>query len=345
MQRNHSQYSKVSLSSGPSEAGTIVRYRPDDYLDDSSPQSDQQDEGASWLTYHTASSSNSRGILLRSNNSLSETISPALAEENKLLKAQLQTTQERVQRWEEKFDQYRKNTTAAIKRLQTEVEDSQEIAQQVKCQLHKSEDLSEKFLKEIGALQEEKKRLLVIVNEIGLPILARGVEYMKQIKRHGKHVDLDNHTTPFSKPVVRTGNIASTGGHINSHFASLLLCNQDVISGPVISHEMFLTIFGVSVEDYEDFYDVSDKLDEMLNMHACLVECGSFTKETLSKTRDELFGNLFDQCLLLFNGIEALCVSDKGRIFDEAVKDGEVEAFGEMVRIVKEIEGLQKLAL
>ncbi|CCD54118.1 hypothetical protein ACHAPC_009987 [Botrytis cinerea] len=265
----------------------------------------------------------------------------ATIEENQSLKLQIQTTERKLQEWEGNFDRFKLETRATIERLASEVSLSEEALEAYRNVMEDADEARGQLEHDLAQIEEDKARLCVIVEEVGLPILARNAENMKRIKRDGVFTSLGISHIPFNELLVHNGNYTATGGHIDAHFASILLCEQEVVSGPVISHEMFLNIYGVSVGEYRHLYKVSDRLDEMFNMHAMLVESGSFTEKTLSETRDSLFQNLFTQGLLQFETIDALDMAEKGRIFDGQDGEDQIQTFNEMLDIVKDIKRMQ----
>ncbi|KAF7853573.1 uncharacterized protein EAF02_011878 [Botrytis sinoallii] len=247
----------------------------------------------------------------------------ATIEENRSLRLQIQTTERKVQEWEGNFDRFKLETQAKIQRLASEVSFGEDSLQEYKNALEDADEVRGQLVHDLAQIEEDKDRLCVIVEEVGLPILARNAENMKRIKRDGAFTSLGNR-------------------HIDAHLASILLCEKEIVSGPVISHEMFLSMYGVSVGEYRHLYKVSERLDEMFNMHAMLVESGSFTEKTLSETRDSLFQNLFTQGLLQFDAIEAPNAKDKGRIFDSQDGEDQIKTFNEMLEIVQDIKRMQR---
>ncbi|KAJ8065625.1 hypothetical protein OCU04_006300 [Sclerotinia nivalis] len=304
-----------------------------------------QHRDTSWVTDDGEESSNVLDHLFGQDNQTEEESDFPTIEENRRLKLELQTTEEKIRKWEGKFDRFRLGTKATIKRLASEVSTGQETLREYKGALDESYEVRGQLVHNLAKVEKEKAHLSVVAEEIGLPILARSAENMKRVKRDGIYTSLDNSHLPFNEAIVRTGNLATTGGHVNAHFASIVLSEKGVVSGPVISHEMFRNMYGVSVGEYRHLYKASERLDEMLDMHAILVECGSFTEMTLSKTRDSLFRNQFAQCLIEFEAIDASTPADKGQIFDAAVRSNQCEMFNEMMRIVQEIKGLQRDAM
>lgn len=266
-------------------------------------------------------------------------------EENRRLKLEIQTTSEKIRKWKGKFDRFRLGTKATIERLASELFTGQETLREYKTALNESYDTRGQLVHNLAKAEKEKAHLFIVAEETGLPILARSAENMKRVKRDGIYTFLDNSHLRFNEDIVRAGNLATNGGHINAHFASIALSGEGVVSSPVISHEMFRIIYGVSVGEYRRLYTVSERLDEMFNMHAILVECGSFTEKTLSRNRDALFRNQFAQCLIEFEAIDADNTVDKGKIFDDAVGSNQFEVFNEMVRIVQEIKDMQRDAM
>ncbi|TGO77168.1 hypothetical protein BELL_0120g00210 [Botrytis elliptica] len=266
----------------------------------------------------------------------------ATIEENRSLRLQIQTTERKVQEWEGNFDRFKLETQAKIQRLASEVSFSEGSLQEYKNALEDADEVRGQLVHDLKQIEEDKDRLCVIVEEVGLPILARNAENMKRIKRDGAFTSLGNSHLPFNETLVHNGNYAATGGHIDAHLASILLCEKEIVSGPVISHEMFLNMYGVSVGEYRHLYKVSERLDEMFNMHAMLVESGSFTEKTLSETRDSLFQNLFTQGLLQFDAIEAPNAKEKGRIFDSQDGEDQIQTFNEMLEIVQDIKRIQR---
>ncbi|ESZ97666.1 hypothetical protein SBOR_1948 [Sclerotinia borealis F-4128] len=316
----------------------------DDQVDGSSVEYNTTQD-TSWITENREESSNVLGLLFSDDSHIIADDQFAAIEENKILKEQLETTQEQIGKWEGEFESFQASAKETIERLSSKVSSTNEALREYKNALDGSYDVRGRLVHDLAKVEEEKARLLQIAQDIALPILARSAESMKQVKRDGVHIALNNSHLSFNKTIVRAGNIATTGGHVNAHFASIVLSEKDVITGPVISYEMFLKMYGVSVGEYRNVYEASDKLDEMLNMHAILVECGSFTEKTLSKTRDTLFKTQFAQCLLEFEAIDAPTSEDKGRIFDAAVRAKEVEVFNEMAEITQDIQRLHKVAI
>ncbi|KAF7879231.1 hypothetical protein EAF04_000428 [Stromatinia cepivora] len=315
-------------------------------FDEYSVENSMQHRDTSWVTDNGEESSNILDHLFGQDNQPEEEENHlATIEENELLKLEIQTTEEKIRKWEGKFDRFRLGTKATIERLASEVSAGQETLREYKSALDESDEVRGQLVHDLAKVEEEKAHLCVVVEEIGLPILARSAENMKRVKRDCIHTSLDNSHLPFNETIVRTGNLVTTGGHVNAHFASIVLSEKGVVSGPVISHEMFRNMYGVSVGEYRHLYKASERLDEMLDMHAILVECGSFTEKTLSKTRDSLFRNQFAQCLIEFEAIDAPTTVDKGKNFDAAIRANQFEMFNEMMEIVQEVKGLQRDAM
>ncbi|TGO23334.1 hypothetical protein BPAE_0136g00270 [Botrytis paeoniae] len=300
-------------------------------LDDPFVENAPQNQDGSWATINGEESSNT-----------GEDNHRAAIEENRSLRLQIQTTERKIQEWEGNFDRFKLETQATIERLASEISFSEDSLQDYKNALEDADEVRGQLVHDLAQIEEDKDRLCVIVEEVGLPILARNAENMKRIKRDGVFTSLGNSHLPFNEILVHNGNYAATGGHIDAHLASILLCEKEIVSGPVISHEMFLNMYGVSVGEYRHLYKVSDRLDEMFNMHAMLVESGSFTEKTLSETRDSLFQNLFTQGLLQFETIEAPNAKDKGRIFDSQDGEDQIQTFNEMLEIVQDIKRMQR---
>lgn len=293
-------------------------------------------------TLNREQSSNVLGGIFDEDTQTEENSHRAALEENRSLRVQIQTTERKVQEWEGNFDRFKLDTQATIARLASEISFSEQSLQEYKNALDDADEVRGQLVHDLAQIEEEKDRLCVIVEEVGLPILARNAENMKRIKRNGVFTTLGNSHLPFNENLVHNGNYAATGGHIDAHFASILLSEKEIVSGPIISHEMFLNMYGVSVGEYHHLYKVSDRLDEMFNMHAMLVESGSFTEKTLSETRDSLFQNLFTQGLLQFDTIDAPNAVEKGRIFDSQDGEDQIQTFNEMLDIVKDIKRMQR---
>ncbi|KAF7948706.1 hypothetical protein EAE96_007900 [Botrytis aclada] len=292
-------------------------------------------EDSHGTTLNREESSNVLGHIFGEYNQTVEDSHRTAIEENKTLKLQIQSTERKIQEWEEKFDRFKLETQATIERLSSELSFSEDSLQEYRNALEDTDEVRAQLVHDLAQMEEDKDRLCVIVEEVGLPILARNAENMKRIKRDGAFTSLDNSHLPFNEILVHNGNYAATGGHIDAHLASILLCEKEIVSGPVISHEMFLNMYGVSVGEYRHLYKVSDRLDEMFNMHAML---------TLSETRDSLFQNLFTQGLLQFDAIEAPNAREKGRIFDGQDGEDQIETFNEMLEIVQEVKRMQSVA-
>ncbi|TGO60012.1 hypothetical protein BCON_0039g00430 [Botryotinia convoluta] len=293
-------------------------------------------------TLNREESSNVLSGIFDEENQTAENSHRATIEENRSLRLQIQTTERKIQEWEGNFDRFKLETQATIERLASEISFSEDSLQEYKNALEDADEVRGQLVHDLAQIEEEKDRLCVIVEEVGLPILARNAENMKRIKRDGAFTSLGNRHLPFNEILVHNGNYAATGGHIDAHLASILLCEKEIVSGPVISHEMFLNMYGVSVGEYRHLYKVSDRLDEMFNMHAMLVESGSFTEMTLSETRDSLFQSLFTLGLLQFDTIEAPNAVEKGRIFDSQDGEDQIETFNEMLEIVQDIKRMQR---
>ncbi|KAF7924620.1 uncharacterized protein EAE97_010571 [Botrytis byssoidea] len=293
-------------------------------------------------TLNREQSSNVLGGLFDEDTQTEEDSHRAALEDNRSLRLQIQTTERKVQEWEGNFDRFKIETQATIARLASDISFSEESLQEYKNTLDDADEMREQLVHDLAQIEGDRDRLCVIVEEVGLPILARNAENMKRIKRDGVFTTLGNSHLPFNESLVHNGNYAATGGHIDAHLASILLSEREIVSGPVISHEMFLNMYGVSVGEYRHLYKVSDRLDEMFNMHAMLVESGSFTEKTLSETRDSLFQNFFTQGLLQFYTIDASSAVEKGRIFDSQDGEDQIQTFNEMLEIVQDIKRMQR---
>ncbi|TGO41385.1 hypothetical protein BHYA_0022g00240 [Botrytis hyacinthi] len=307
-------------------------------------ENNQTVENSHRTTLNREESSNVLGHIFGEDIQTVEDNHRAALEENRSLRLQIQTTEQKVKEWEGNFDRFKLETQATIARLASEISFSEESLQEYKNALDDADEVRGQLVHSLAQIEEEKNRLCVIVEEVGLPILARNAENMKRIKRNGIFTTPSNSHLLFDENLVHNGNYATTGGHIDAHLASILLSEKEIVSGPVISHEMFLNMYGVSVGEYRHLYKVSDRLDEMFNMHAMLVESGSFTEKTLSETRDSLFQNLFTQGLLQFDTIDASSAVDKGRVFDSQDGEDQVQTFNEMLEIVKDIKRMQREA-
>ncbi|CAD6456167.1 6b122a0a-29d7-4952-b99e-39f02300f49b [Sclerotinia trifoliorum] len=344
----------ASSISQDSDEGSIV---PDSHLEEYPVENSIQHQDTSWVMENGEESSNvldhpfgqqnqteedNDFAAIEEGNQTEEYNDFSPIEENRRLKLELQTTEEKIRKWEGKFDRFRFGTKATIERLASEVSTGQETLREYKAALNESYDTRGQLVHSLAKAEKDRAHLFVVAEEIGLPILARSAENMKRVKRDGIYTSLDNSHLRFNEDIVRAGNLATTGGHINAHFASIALSAKGVVSSPVISHEMFRNMYGVSVGEYRHFYKVSERLDEIFDMHAILVECGSFTEKTLSKARDALFRNQFSQCLIEFEAIDAPTTVDKGKIFDAEVRSNQFEMFNEMIRIVQEMKNLQR---
>ncbi|KAF5873976.1 uncharacterized protein Bfra_005443 [Botrytis fragariae] len=319
-----------------------VSYVAETPLDDPFVEDAPQNRDGSWATINGEESSDILSRVFSEDNQTEEEIHRATIEEDTSLRLQIQNTERKIQEWEGNFDRFKLETQATIERLASEISFSEDSLQEYKNALDDADEVRGQLVHNLAQIEGDRDRLCVIVEEVGLPILARNAENMKRIKRDGVFTSLGNSHLPFNEILVRNGDYAATGGHIDAHLASILLCEKEIVSGPVISHEMFLNMYGVSVGEYRPLYKVSDRLDEMFNMHAMLVESGSFTEKTLSETRDSLFQNLFTQGLLQFDTIEAPNAKDKGRIFDSQDGEDQIQTFNEMLEIVQDIKRMQR---
>lgn len=315
----------------------------DNHVENNAAENGLQSREESWVTDNGEESSNVLGFPFdEDNNQPAADNHLEIIEENKSLKSEIQTTEEKIRKWESKFDRFRKGTKVTIDRLTSEVSSTHEAIREYRSAMEEFDEVRGRLIHDLAKVEAEKECLLIVAEDIALPILTRSAENIKRVKRNGAHVPLDNSHLPFNEALIRAGNIAATGGHVNAHFASIVLSEKGVVSRPVISHEMFLNMYGVSVDEYRHLYKASEVLDEMLVMHAMLVECGSFTEKTLSKTRDSLFKNQFAQCFLEFEAIDAPTPAEKGRIFDATVRANELTVFNEMIEIVQDIKRLQR---
>ncbi|KAA8568458.1 hypothetical protein EYC84_007490 [Monilinia fructicola] len=287
----------------------------EDFVDDGSFHSDEEHQDSSWLTDSREQSFSPRSFRFSGDDHWAEESHLEVLEELQSLNIQLRTAEEKLRKSEEKFDRYRTSTRSTIERVASEAASAEGIITEYKNKLDEASNVRKRLVLDVAKLQEENARLLILAQEIALPILARTAERMKQVTRNGVQIPLNNSRLPPNKGVLRAGNNAATGGHIKSHFASIVLAEKEVVSSDLlISGEMFMTMYGISVGEYRSLYSFSKSLDRLFDMHAILIEYGCFTDMTLSKTRDSLFQNQFAQCLLGYEAIDTPSPEEKGRI-------------------------------
>ncbi|QSZ34970.1 hypothetical protein DSL72_007832 [Monilinia vaccinii-corymbosi] len=314
----------------------------EDHSSDGSVETDQQYQDSSWLTEESPSKQSFR---FKGDDHWAEESHLEVLEEIQSVNVQLQTAYEELRRSEDRYDRFRTRTRSTIKRISSEVTSAEKTISEYKISLDEAENVRRRLLHNMAKLQGEKACLLVMAQEVALPILASTAEHIKRVTRDGVPISLNNSHLPPNKGIIRSGNSAASGGHINSHFASIVLAENEVVSSDLlISGEMFLAMYGVSVGEYKHFYNFSKSLDRLFNMHAILVELGCFTDLSLSKTQDSLVQNLFAQCLLEFEAIDAPTPEEKGRIFDAAVRAKQVEKFNEIIELKRDIKRLYKEA-
>ncbi|KAB8297128.1 hypothetical protein EYC80_002512 [Monilinia laxa] len=318
----------------------------DDHVYDSSFESDGDHQNSSWLTDSREQSFSSRSFRFSGDDHWAEESHLEVLEELQSLNIQLRAAEEKFQKSDEKLDRYRTSTRSTIEKLASEATAAEGTITKYKSMVDEAGNVRKQLVYDAAKLQEENTHLLIMAEEIALPILARTAERMKQATRNSVQIPLNNSSLPPNKGILQAGKIAATGGHINSHFSSIVLAEKEVVSSDLlISGGMFMTLYGVSVGEYRRLYGFSEYLDRLFNMHAALVEHGCFTNMTVSQARDSLFQNQFAQCLLGFEAIDTPSPKEKGRIFDDAVRSKQVPVFNELVELAMDIQSLQEATI